>query len=182
MKKALLILLLSASLTFAVSCDDNSAESKTPEDTTVAVSDTVTSADAENDGSADILTVEFEDGKTITLGKAIPDLGEPLDYAEATSCIHPGMDKIYTFDGFSVTTSPDANGNDLVSEISLISDAASFKNGIKIGCDKSVVTAAYGDEYTESFGAMNYTTDKGIITAVIDENSALFSFSIAIIQ
>ncbi len=180
MKKTFLILVLALCLVFAVSCGDNGNEGD-ENNTTVADKGDPSSENNQNI-TTDLTVCEFANGKKVTLGKRMPDLGDYLNYAEATSCIHPGMDKIYTFDGFTVTTSPDANGNDLVSEVALLSDAAVLKNGIKIGCDKSAVTSVYGDGYTEDFGVMRYESNGTVISAVLDENSVVTSFVMSMAQ
>ena len=194
MKKTLLILLMALCLSLAVSCNDtnNGAahnDSVTTTEITSGVTGTesvsesaeITEADDKNDNGS-VFMCKFENGTEIAISKALPALGEYLDYAEATSCIHPGMDKVYTYNGFTVTTSPDANGNDLVSEVALISDTAVLAGGISIGCDKSVIEDVYGNDYTEEFGVMKYEKDGVIISVVLDNSSKVTSFVISAAQ
>lgn len=184
MKKTLILLLSAMTLFASVSCGGNTETSDSLKETHSSQISESLSADFSDDGSASegAYVCEFESGTVIALGKALPELGEYLSYAEAASCIHPGMDKVYTYDGFTVTTSPDADGNDLVSEIALESDTVSLKNGIKIGCDKSVVVSVFGENYTENFGVMKYESAETVISAVLDDSSAVVSFVISAVQ
>lgn len=185
MKKALLIFLLILTVFAAGACKNTSNDSGNDKLTSSSQSSEAVPENTSEDSSASsdgVFVCEFETGEAVTLGKALPELGEYLSYAEAASCIHPGTDKVYSYEGFTVTTSPDADGNDLVSEIALVSDAAVLKNGIKIGCDKSVVVAAFGDDFTEDFGVMKYEFDNAVISAVLDDSSAVASFVVSAVQ
>lgn len=184
MKKILMILILTAVCLFTAACGEtDTGVNETTAADTEKESETVVSGETEkSEDNADTVggwVFTLEDGTSITLGGAFPELGEPLSYAEAVSCIHPGMDKVYTYDGFSVTTSPDAGGNDYVSEFALISDSAVLDNGIKIGALKDVVISVFGDGYTDQFGVMQYEFGDTVISAVI-EADAIISFVAAV--
>ncbi len=140
-------LLLAASLT---ACGGENPENPSGDSTGDAVP-----------GTALTYEVKLDTGVSVTVGApasaVLPGLGEHLDLMEAPSCVHEGTDRVYTYDGYTVTTAPGADGVDYVTQLSLTSDAAAFDNGIMIGSAADDVTAAYGDKFEESFGVRTYT-------------------------
>ena len=128
----------------------------------------------------------LDNGVTITLGskaadtiKALTDkLGKELDFMEAASCVHPGNDKVYTYEGFTVTTSPDAAGNEFVAEVSFLSDAVGFENGIMIGSTEEDVTTAFGEDFEEKFGVRKYDLD-GVTLTITFTSGAVSAMSIS---
>ena len=93
-------------------------------------------------------------------------LGEPTSYFEATSCAFEGLDKTYTYSGFTITTRPDGD-QDYVNSILLTDDSAVTPEGVYIGCSADDVTAAYGEgsrtenviRYTKGGSAMNFVLE-----------------------
>lgn len=83
-------------------------------------------------------------------------LGEPLHYYEVKSCAFEGMDKIYTYTSFEISTYPNG-ANDLVSSIYFKDDTVTTQEGAYLGMAKSDVLALYGSDYTESAGAYVYS-------------------------
>ncbi len=83
-------------------------------------------------------------------------LGEPLHYYEVKSCAFEGMDKIYTYTSFEISTYPNG-ANDLVSSIYFKDDTVTTQEGAYLGMAKSDVLALYGSNYTESAGAYVYS-------------------------
>ena len=120
--------------------------------------------------------VAFEDGTKIVLGedaeKVIASLGEYSDLMEAPSCVHPGFDRVYTFNGYTVTTSPDADGKEYAAQVALTNDASVLANGITIGSSKDNAVKAFGDSFTEKFGQMVYE-DGGIRITVNTDGDAV---------
>ena len=86
----------------------------------------------------------------------LADLGEPLHYYEVKSCAFEGMDKIYTYTSFEISTYPNG-ANDLVSSIYFKDDTVTTEEGAYLGMAKSDVLALYGSNYTESAGAYVYS-------------------------
>jgi len=86
----------------------------------------------------------------------LADLGEPLHYYEVKSCAFEGMDKIYTYTSFEISTYPNG-ANDLVSSIYFKDDTVTTQEGAYLGMAKSDVLALYGSNYTESAGAFVYS-------------------------
>lgn len=91
---------------------------------------------------------------------------EPQSYFEAASCAFEGLDKTYTFSGFTVTTRPDGE-QDYVNSILLTDDIIATPEGVYIGCSADDVTAAYGEgsrtenviSYTRGNSAMNFVLE-----------------------
>ena len=147
-----------------------------------------TVTDAETDEpSADISlgkTVKFSGGLSVTLGGTAEDelekCGDALSVSEAPSCVYDGVDKVYTYKGFSVTTSPDGTGIDKVSSVEIVSSEAVLEGDITVGSAISDVIAVYGDGCTESFGTYTFESDGVTLTVVADGDtvtSIAFSLS-----
>ena len=179
MKKIILIFALICALSVFVGCNgaasDNDKETEKA-DTTDAVNnaDTTENADVEEK-----FVCKLSNGKDIVIGEALPELGDYIDYSEAPSCVHEGMDKVYTYDGFSVTTVPDAKGNNYVSEVAILSDTVTMNDGLTIGVSKDAVVKTLGEKYTEQFGVMSYAIENANISIVLDENSNVINFVVA---
>lgn len=171
MKKIITLLLslaLVASLTACGGTSDNSNDTVGGTDETTAD----TKSSEENKNTATTYEINLSNGLTVVIGgdadTFVSTAGEVLNYAEATSCIHEGYDKVYTFDGYSVTTSPDANGNQYVSDLTLLSDAVIFDNGLSIGSGAAELDALFGTEYEELYGVRTYTLDGAKISVIVD--------------
>ena len=198
MKKILPLLL---SLTLLAGCG---AQSEIPEttDKTDPTAET-TASDTEPTGTTAAETtqkaaaetkktaydVELDCGVTVTIGgdaaaelkKVTDKLGKETDYMEAPSCVHPGSDKVYTFEGFTLTSSPDADGKEFIAELTFISDAVGFANGIMIGSTDADVTVEFGKDFTEKFGVRKYSVDGVSITFTFTDGAAS-AISVAVEQ
>ncbi len=187
MKKTILFCLIAAlafsfAFSFASCAKDDAPDSdKNDKPDDIIISDGETDGDTNPDADADAdktadsaRVVTLSDGRTIEIGAAadaaIALLGEYDDMYEAPSCVHEGYDRFYTYDGFSVTTAPQENG-DIVTEFLIESSACTLANGITIGSSAEDVTAAYGEDYSESFGTMRYEYDGVTLTIVTDGTS-----------
>jgi len=177
MKKIITVSLLC--LLILASCDSD----KSNKTETQGVTETKISTEAVTEEITEIkeFVCEFKSGKKITLNKEatgeISSLGEYRDYSEAPSCVHEGSDKVYTYSGFTVMTSPDGNGGEYVYQVSLLSDEDSLANGITIGSPKGDIINAYGDCTDEKFGTMKYELDNVTVSVVID-NGAVSSLTL----
>lgn len=184
MKKTIFVLLLAAGFCFMTSCDTTESKETTASDTTAAITENAPAGTEETEETpATFYTVvELDNGAVFEMG-AIADatvaaLGEPQSVAEAPSCVHEGNDVLYTYNGFTLTTSPDANGNARIQEIALTSDAVSFVGGLSIGSDKAAVESVFGTEYTENFGVLTFTLDGATVSIVLDEDECVSSLVI----
>ncbi len=168
MMKKVWILLLAVLMLTAVACGDGNT-AQTGGDETLGNG-------TDGPSAAEGYICRMEDGKTVQLGAkasdAIAALGEHTDYMEAPSCVHEGFDKVYTYAGaYTVTTSPDANGNEYVAEVSLISDAVGLTVGsavLYIGSTEVELTSAFGAPMENNFGVQKYAVAGANITAVVD--------------
>ncbi|WMJ85597.1 hypothetical protein [Anaerocolumna sp. MB42-C2] len=97
-------------------------------------------------------------------------LGEPMDYFEAPSCAFQGLDKIYYYNGFDLSTYPGADG-DYISAIEFTDDSVSTKEGVFIGKTKDEVIKTYGNDFTEESGSLAYTKGKTKLTFLIENNA-----------
>ena len=138
-----------------------------------------TASNAEN--SANESTTSAASGYTYTSNgteividaeaEAIVDaLGDPISYYEAASCAFDGLDKTYTYDGFTVDTYPDEDGVDRISDVILTDDTVSTAEGVSLGASAADVTAAYGDDYEDSNGSYVYKKDGMKLTFVISDD------------
>lgn len=157
-------------------------------DTTTAGDDTTTApettaAQETTSPETSAYACELDNGFTVTIGApvgtTIDDITAKLgqrDYMEAVSCVHPGYDKVYTFDGFTVSTSPAADGTEYITELTLISDEVSLASGVMIGSPKDDVNSAFGDNFEEKFGVRNYDLS-GVKLSIIFTDDLVSSLS-----
>lgn len=110
-------------------------------------------------------------------------LGDDYEYSESISCAYDGLDKIYTYDNFSIYTYPDGD-QDYVLEVEVLGGSYETGKGIKIGSSRADVIKAYGDKYLEDGVLLYYnkTNDAADTTApmlyFVMENDKVTSFGI----
>ncbi len=176
MKKFALLLTLALTLSLAA-CGETTPQNvdSGDTDTNSAVESEVSDSteDTEDKAVRSTYTVNLDNGVTVVIGgesdSLIDTLGEPIGLLEAPSCIHEGYDRIYSFDGFSITTSPAADKTQYVAELAFLSDAVALDNGLTVGCEASLLDSVLGTEYEEQFGIRRYTPVPGItVTVVLD--------------
>lgn len=85
-------------------------------------------------------------------------LSETIAYMEAASCYFDGLDKVFTYDGYEVTTYPKGDG-DYIQSINITSDAIKTDKGIGVGSTPAQLEAAYGKDYTVSGKMYEYYQD-----------------------
>lgn len=86
-------------------------------------------------------------GGVIVPGEEFTDkakLGEPESYFEGDSCYFEGLDKVYYYDGYTVSLYPD-KGTDKVLQIEIKGAQYANAKGIKVGSSLDEVKKAYGD-------------------------------------
>jgi len=100
-------------------------------------------------------------------------LGEAQSYFEAASCAFNGLDKTYTYAGFSITTRPDGE-KDYVNSILLTDDSVTTAEGVYIGCTAEEVAAAYGEsEATASDTVLAYTKGDAALNFVLQDGKVI---------
>lgn len=179
--KRILILLLSVALIFTfASCTSESGvieDTKSADSTVTDAVETEDTAVRETEAAAEtpaesVYTITLDNGTEIGIGsyseEAVTALGTPIDIMEASSCIHEGFDKVYTFDGFSITTSPDANGGQYLAEFTMLSDLVAFEGGLTVGSPAEELANVFGDTYEEQFGVRTYKLDSVNVSVLVD--------------
>ena len=170
--------------TETTSADTVETTAKTPAETTAET--TATHAPDVSSSASDALPLnddgsyncKLDNGVTIVIGSdaetAIATLtdtvGEYVDYMEAPSCVHEGSDKVYTYDGFTVSSSPAADGSEFITDVTFTSDAVGLDNGIMIGSSGDDVTAAFGENFEEQFGVRKYVSGDITLTITLSDN------------
>ncbi len=199
MKKNILISILTAIILVSlIACNNSEGESNTDDAVNETEPSTATPDSSEKESGESVndvncppdladpedeyyYTVELDNGADILLGEAADDtlsaLGEASSVTEAPSCVYDGMDRLYNYGAFTVTTSPDANGYERISELSFNSDAVALKNGISIGASKSLVESVFGTDYTESFGVLKFELDGAVLSIVLDEDDTVIALT-----
>lgn len=183
MKKIILVLLMSAAVCFVSACSSMETEEMTTTVQNVTESDSIDTISSQAD------TIEekgymcvLDNGISLEMGAVLEDVpsvfGEPISFAEAPSCIHEGTDKVYTYNGYTLTTSPDAAGINRIYEVSLLSDAIALEGGVTIGSSLDVVVRVFGEEYTDQFGVLQYTLDGANMSIVLDADACVSSLVI----
>jgi len=182
MKKIFSILLAALLLFSAVSCGSTAEEAGTPANS--AAENTSEPDVPQETSAAPGYICKFDNGTAIEMGApaeaVLGTLGNPLNVAEAPSCIHKGMDRIYTFGGYTLTTSPDAEGTDRIQEIALLSDAVMLEGSVSVGSTLEDAVKLFGSEYTEQFGVIQYTLENVMISIVLDGDSYITSLVITV--
>lgn len=98
-------------------------------------------------------------------------LGEPASYFETASCAFDGLDKMYTYSGFTITTRPEEE-EDFVTSILLTDDSVTTPEGIYIGSTVADVMAAYGEAEAAN-GVIKYTMGGTVINFVLSGESVI---------
>ena len=184
MKTLLSLLILAALTVMTVSCGSDSSAAQdtatsTPSVGEVTAAVTEAAAPAQTAPAVEGYTCVFDNGISLKLGSSAADalalLGDYSDMMEAPSCVHEGFDRVYTYAGlYTVTTMPDAAGNEYVAEISLQSDLVALEaNGayLMIGSAASDVQGAFGEPAEDAFGVQKYNIDGAIVTVTVNGDS-----------
>lgn len=85
-------------------------------------------------------------------------LGEPISYFEAASCAFDGLDKVYSYNSFEITTYP-VDDKDYVGSIRFLDDMVETKEGVALFGTKADMIAAYGENFADENGVLTYYFD-----------------------
>ncbi|MBQ9633327.1 MAG: hypothetical protein IJV04_10535 [Lachnospiraceae bacterium] len=118
------------------------------------------SGDAATEVGKDAGGYTFEvDGNKVSIGveaePVLDELGEPLSYYEAESCAFGDLDKVWTYNGYTIYTYQ-VKEVDYIYDIVISSDAVSTPEGVSIGDAVDDVKEAYGDPEKEDDGQLVY--------------------------
>lgn len=112
----------------------------------------------------------------------IEALGEPLHYFESESCAFKGLDKVYTYGGFEISTYP-LDGKDYISSIDLKDDTVSTTENISLGSTVEEMISVYGEDYTQSAGAYTYVKEESKLQFVVNNNDEIIGITyLAIVE
>lgn len=173
MKKIVIAAILSAVL--LVGCGPANSS-------TTGTTDTTTAVNAQGQISFGIVSngVNIVPGSDFT---AIKDsLGEAEKYFEAQSCYFDGLDKVYTYAEFEVTTYPLSAEKDNIQDVCVKSGDMKTNKGIGIGATLDDVIAAYGDDYKLNGKMYNYYIDdsKYVYFFVMNDAVKYFGYGITV--
>lgn len=104
----------------------------------------------------------------VDVTQVLEKLGDSNDYFEAPSCAFQGLDKIYYYPGFELSTYP-SEDKDFISSVNFLDDSVTTDKGIYLGSSLEEVLAAYGDDYTETNGSYIYTKGDTKLTFIIED-------------
>ncbi len=105
------------------------------------------------------------------MAQVLEVLGKPTSYFEAASCAFDGLDKTYTYAGFTITTRPDGD-KDYVNDILLTDDTVATAEGVHIGSSISDVTAAYGEQEPDG-NALIYSREGVTLLFLLDGDKVM---------
>lgn len=171
MKKILLTILALGLALGLGACDGESAADPTPAAPSTGVSATPAPSGGETEEAFAFPVAAAEDYVLRVdqdMAQALEALGEPKSYFEAASCAFDGLDKTYTYSGFTVTTRPEEAG-DFVNSILLTDDSVTTAEGVYIGCTAQEVTAAYGEQELTG-NVLSYTRGGVTLNFVLQED------------
>lgn len=150
MKKIIFAAVMAAIM--LVGCGPASSSSASATDSTTAVN-----AGGQNDFGVVCNGISIVPGNDFT---AIKDsLPEAEKYFEAQSCYFDGLDKVFTYSEFEVTTYPLSAEKDNVQDVCIKSGDMKTAKGIGIGSSLDDVIAAYGENYKLNGKMYNYYLD-----------------------
>ena len=96
-------------------------------------------------------------------------LGKEVKYSETASCAFEGIDKIYTYDHFELTTYPKDN-KDVVGNIYFLDNTVSTKEGVAIDDSIDKVIEKYGSNYTQEGTLFKYTKNDMELKFIVEDD------------
>lgn len=115
-------------------------------------------------------------GGTVAMGDdmaaVLKALGEAQTYFEAPSCAFEGLDKTYTYSGFTILTRPDGD-RDLVNSILLTDDSAATPEGVFIGSSAQDVAATYGEPAQQTDTMLGYVKGGTALNFILEDGRVI---------
>lgn len=102
----------------------------------------------------------------------LASLGEPQDKYEAESCAFQGMDRTYTYPGYTVDTYEN-NGVETILYVTFKDDTVSTAEGLSIGETIDKAKELYGDGGTDSGSSITYTKGASTLTILYGGDGAI---------
>ncbi len=173
-KKSLLLLTVAAMALALTAC--GGGESAGNDTTTAAQSNEATSTQADGyvfdvNGTSIAMNVPAAD--------IIAALGEPQDKYEAESCAFQGMDRTYTYAGYTLDTYEN-NGVETTLYVTFKDDTVATKEGLAIGESLDKAKELYGTG-TENSGSIVFTKGSSTLTVFYDADNVITEIQYAAI-
>lgn len=160
---------------FAACAKQEETDSNIPDSTRESQETTDSNgSDSIQDTQEEIFTFSVN-GISIPMDGESADLVDQLgdyEYFEAPSCAFQGLDKIYTYHGFTLYTY-EADGIDHVLSVVLTDDSLTTPEGIAIGFGVDEVKTAYGDDFTINGSSYVYTKGKTTLSFILEDDRVI---------
>lgn len=117
-------------------------------------------------------TVDMEADAVVTA------LGEPASYYEVPSCAFEGMEKIYDYTSFEITTY-EVDDVDYIANIYLKDDLVETPEGLSLFMTSADLVEAYGEDYKVAEGQYVYTKDNTKLIVIVNPDSEILSIQYA---
>lgn len=129
-----------------------------------------------DDSSNYVFIVESANSFALSIDRDMKDvlaaLGEPLSYFEAASCAFEGLDKTYTYAGFTVTTRPDGD-KDYVNCVYLTDDSLTTPEGLYIGAAARDVLDCYGTPNQQTDTLISYVSGNTVLNFILKDSAVI---------
>ena len=108
----------------------------------------------------------------------IDALGEPASYYEVPSCAFEGLEKIYDYTSFEITTY-ETDDVDYIANIYLKDDLVETPEGLSLFMTSADLTNTYGDDYQAAEGQYIYTKDDTKLIVIVNSDLEILSIQYA---
>lgn len=171
MKRSIFNALLALGLAAALAACSSPAQEETQPTQTRDLPDSSQTVQAADSGyvftAPNGVTVAIDDD----MAQVLEALGEPRSYFEAASCAFEGLDKTYTYSGFTIITRPEEA--DLVTSILLTDDSVATPEGVYIGSPAEDVAAVYGEPDRRTDTLLSYTKGGTTLNFILSDGAVL---------
>lgn len=155
------------------------ADSDNPGNTTSQTSTESAPATESTEAAAELSGYVFSyNGVDFTVDMRAADviiaLGAPASYYEVPSCAFEGMEKIYDYNSFEITTY-EVDDLDYIANIYLKDDLVETPEGIAIAMTSDDFIAAYGEDYSCSEGQYVYMKDNTKLIFIVTSEGEILS-------
>lgn len=115
---------------------------------------------------------------TLVPGSKFDNVGETVSYSEGASCYYDGMDKVFGYNGYKVTTYPSASG-DYIADIYVTGKDIKTPAGIGVGSTVEELKNAYGSKYEVDGKNYKYSLDSEKYVYFFISNDAVKGYGYA---
>ena len=105
------------------------------------------------------------------IGDVLEAIGEPMKTFEAPSCAFEGIDRIFYYNGFIISTFP-KGGEDYILAVTLMDDSVETDEGIYLGMSAAQIEAAYGEgKWNELGNLVSYSSGEVRLAFLLDNGA-----------